>query len=60
MENKVLTVLKWVPKLAKNTPNAEKFISPNCLPKPKVWEFDEKMHLWPAVVHDPDLSKLHY
>ena len=29
-------------KLAQNTPNAPKFICPNCSPSPKVWDFDEK------------------
>jgi hypothetical protein len=29
-------------KLFENTPNARNFICPNCLPKPKVWDFDEK------------------
>ena len=29
-------------KSAKNNPNAPKFICQNCLPKPKVWDFDGK------------------
>ena len=37
-------------KLAWNTPNAPKFICPNCLPSPKVWDFDEKMLHWVSVV----------
>ena len=37
-------------KSAENTPNAPKFIYPNCLPKPKVWNFDEKRRHWASVV----------
>jgi hypothetical protein len=36
-------------KLAKNTPNAPKFIWQNCLPKPKSLKFDEKRFHWASV-----------
>ena len=35
---------------AKNTPNAPKFISPICLPKPKNFDFLKKSSLWMSVV----------
>ena len=37
-------------KLAENTPNDPKFICLNCLPRPKVWDFDEKRLHWAPVV----------
>ena len=45
-------------KLAGNTPNAPKFICPNCLPGPKVWDFDEKMLHWVSVVRDVSIHVL--
>ena len=37
-------------KLAENTPNATKIVAPNCLPKPKSLDFDEKRLHWASVV----------
>ena len=37
-------------KLAETTPDAPKFICPNCLPKPKVLDFNEKRLHWASVV----------
>jgi hypothetical protein len=37
-------------KLAENTTNDPKFICLNCLPRPKVWGFDEKRLHWASVV----------
>ena len=36
-------------KLSENTPNAPKFICPNCLPK--FWDFDEERLHWVSEVH---------
>ena len=49
MENmdKGITVPKWVPKSAKNNPNAAKFINPSL-------GFRCKKVSWPSVVRDPD------
>ena len=37
-------------KSAENTPNAPKFICPNCLPKPKSLGVSKKSSLWVSVV----------
>jgi hypothetical protein len=55
MENmdKGLTVPKMgADKSTENTPNAPKFICPNCLRlgSPKVWDFDEIRLHWASVV----------
>jgi hypothetical protein len=39
---------------AQNTP---KFICPICLPKPKVWDFNEKKLHWASVVRGQDNDK---
>ena len=46
-------------KMAKNTPNAPKFIGPNCLPKPKslVFRWKKAFH-WASVVRVPVDLKL--
>ena len=36
-------------KLAENAKNVPEFICPNCLLKPKVWDFDEKRLHWASV-----------
>ena len=41
-------------KLAQNTPNVPKIICPDCLPSPKLWDFDEKMLHWASVVRGPE------
>ena len=32
--------------LAENTPNAQEFICPICLPEPKILDFNEKDLIW--------------
>ena len=42
---------------AENTPNVPKHFCPNCLPKPRVWDFDEKRLHWATVIRVPEHAK---
>ena len=50
MENMTHCTKMGADKSAENTLNAPKFISLKCLPKPKIWDFDEKRLHWVFVV----------